>query len=59
MVIPLMPVGGYFIDGYWWLLVNILLLILVFINDYYINGYWWLFYWCFLMIIILMAIGAY
>jgi hypothetical protein len=54
-----MPIGGYSIDAYWWLLVNILLLILVFINDYYINGYWWLFYWCFLMIIILMAIGAY
>jgi hypothetical protein len=37
----LMVIDGYFIGGYWRLLINI---ILVAIGGYYINGYWWLFY---------------
>jgi hypothetical protein len=36
-----MAIGGYFINGYWWLLVAIILMA---IGDYFINGYWWLFY---------------
>jgi hypothetical protein len=48
MVIILMVIGDYSIGGYWWLLINI---ILVPIGGYYINGccgyfinvYWWLF----------------
>jgi hypothetical protein len=32
-----MTIGGYSINGYWWLLMVI---ILVAIGDYYINGYW-------------------
>jgi hypothetical protein len=34
--------NGYFIGGYWWLLMAI---ILVAIGGYFINDYWWLFYW--------------
>ncbi len=31
-----MAISGYYISGYWWLIV---------VNcDYFINGYWWLFY---------------
>jgi hypothetical protein len=36
-----MAIDGYFIGGYWCLLMVI---ILVVINGYYINGYWWLLY---------------
>jgi hypothetical protein len=36
-----MVIGGYFVNGYWWLLMVI---VLVVIGDYFINGYWWLFY---------------
>jgi hypothetical protein len=28
---------GYFVNGYWWLLMVI---VLVAVGDYYINGYW-------------------
>jgi len=34
-------IGGYFISGYWRLLVAILLMAT---GGYSINGYWWLFY---------------
>jgi hypothetical protein len=37
----LMAIGGYFVNGYWWLLVLILLMV---IDGYFINGYWWLLY---------------
>jgi hypothetical protein len=39
MVIVLMAIvaiGGYYINGYWWLLIDI---ILTTIGGYYINGY--------------------
>jgi hypothetical protein len=36
MTIILVAIGGYFIGGYWWLLVAIILMA---INDYFINGY--------------------
>ncbi len=36
-----MPIDGYSINGYWWLLFVIILRI---INGYYINGYWRLLY---------------
>jgi hypothetical protein len=36
MDVLLMDIGGYFISGYWWLLVVILLMV---INGYFINGY--------------------
>jgi len=41
-----MVIGGYYINGYWflfyeWLLVFILLMIF---GGYSINDYWWLFY---------------
>jgi hypothetical protein len=36
----LMVISGYFVSGYWWLLMVI---ILVTIGDYYINDYWWIF----------------
>jgi hypothetical protein len=39
--ILLMAIGGYSINGYWWLSVDILLMA---ISDYSINGYRWLFY---------------
>jgi hypothetical protein len=41
MVILLMAIGGYYINGYWWLLMVILLTV---IGDYSINEYWWLVY---------------
>jgi hypothetical protein len=42
-------IGGYSINGYWWLLVVIILMAIggYSINGYcgyFINGYWWLFY---------------
>jgi hypothetical protein len=46
-----MVIDGYFIDGYWCLLM---IIILMPIGASSIGGYW-----CLLMIIILMAIGAY
>jgi hypothetical protein len=36
-----MAIGGYFINGYSWLFVAILLMA---IGCYFINDYWWLFY---------------
>jgi hypothetical protein len=36
VAIILMAIGGYFVSGYWWLLM---VFILVVISDYYINGY--------------------
>jgi hypothetical protein len=36
-----MAIGDYSINGYWWLLVAILLMT---IGGYFINDYWWLFY---------------
>jgi len=41
-----MVIGGYSINGYWWLLMAIILVV--------IGGYWWL-----LMVIIFVAIGGY
>jgi len=38
MAIILMAIGGFFINGYYWLFL------LVVIDGYSINGYWWLFY---------------
>jgi len=39
MVILLVVINGYFINGNWWLLVAILLMV---ISNYSIGGYWWL-----------------
>jgi len=36
MATLLMVISGYFINGYWWLLVVTLLMV---IDDYFINGY--------------------
>jgi hypothetical protein len=36
-----MTIGDYFINGYWWLLEVIILMV---IGGYFIDGYWWLFY---------------
>jgi hypothetical protein len=36
-----MIINGYFIGGYWCLLLVIILMV---ISGYYINGYWWLLY---------------
>jgi hypothetical protein len=41
MAIILMVIDGYYIIGYWWLLMFIILMA---IGGYYINGYWWLLY---------------
>jgi hypothetical protein len=40
MAILLMAIGGYFVRGYWWLLMVI---VLVAIGGYCINGYQWIF----------------
>jgi hypothetical protein len=32
-----MAIGGYSINGYWWLFMPI--------GGYFIHAYWWLFYW--------------
>jgi hypothetical protein len=34
-----MAIGGYFINGYRWLLMGIILMA---IGEYSIDGYWWL-----------------
>jgi len=34
-----MVISGYFVGGYWWLLMAIILMA---ISGYFINGYWWL-----------------
>jgi hypothetical protein len=57
--ILLMAIGGYFINGYWWLLMIIILMaivgiLLMAIGGYFINGNWWL-----SMVIILVVIGSY
>jgi hypothetical protein len=46
MAILLMTIDRYFINGYWCLLMVIILMaiILVAIGGYYINGFWWLLY---------------
>ncbi len=51
-----MVINGYFIGGYQWILLFILLMVIggYSINGYYISGYWWL-----LMTILLMVIGDY
>jgi hypothetical protein len=40
MVIILVAIGGYYINGYWWVLMVIVLMA---IGGYSINGYWWIF----------------
>ncbi len=54
--ILLVVINGYFIGGYQWILLFILLMVIggYSINGYYISGYWWL-----LMTILLMVIGDY
>jgi hypothetical protein len=54
-----MAIGGYFINGYWWLfhckpLVVILLVVIdgYFINGYFINGCYWLLYYKLPLVII-------
>jgi hypothetical protein len=39
-----MVIGGYYINGYWCLLLVIgaYYWLLVVISGYYMNGYWWL-----------------
>jgi hypothetical protein len=37
-----MVIVGYFIGGYWWILVVINVIILMAIGGYFISGYWWL-----------------
>jgi hypothetical protein len=41
-----MAIGGYFINCYWWLFYQWLLVVilLIVIGGYSINDYWWLFY---------------
>ncbi len=43
-----MIIDGYFIGGYWWLLIGIILMT---IGGYSISGYWWLLIGIILMII--------
>jgi len=40
-VIILLVIGGYYIDGYWWLFhcKPLVFILLVFIDGYFINGY--------------------
>jgi hypothetical protein len=51
MVILLMAIGEYFIGGYWWLLIDIILV------D--IGGYLWLFCYKPLLVILLVMIDDY
>jgi len=50
VVIPLMIIGGYFINGYWCLLMAIGGYS---IDGYFISRYWWLNYHRLLMAIVL------
>jgi hypothetical protein len=51
-----MPIGGYSIGEYSWLL---LFIILVVISRYFIRGYWWLFHYKPLVPIDGYSIGGY
>jgi hypothetical protein len=55
VAILLMAIDGSFINGYWWLFYQCLLvgIILMAIGHPSINGYWWV-----LVTILLMAIGG-
>jgi len=57
VVILLIIIGDYSINGYWWLFYRWLLIVilLVAIGCYFIIGYWLLFYYWILVVIILMA----
>ncbi len=62
MTILLMAIDYYFINDYWWLFYQWLLVatLLMVIDGYSIGGYWWLLIniilWL-LMVILLMTIG--
>jgi hypothetical protein len=58
----MVTIGGYSINGYWWLLYKWLsvAILLMAIGCYYINDYWWLFYgdywwlfYCWLLVVII------
>ncbi len=46
MVVLLVAIGDYSMNGYWWLFYQWLLVAILSmpIGGYSINGYWWLFY---------------
>jgi hypothetical protein len=56
MAILLMVIDGYFISGYLWLLMVIILVAIILMANggYFVIGYWWL-----LMVIIVVVIGGY
>jgi hypothetical protein len=48
MVIILVTIVGYYINGYWWIFYYgcwwlLMTIILMVIDEYFIGGYWWLF----------------
>jgi len=63
MVILLIVIDGYFINGYWWLFrcKPLLVILLVVIDGYFINGYKWLLYHKLFFVIIcyITTIGSY
>jgi len=58
VVILLVVIYDYFINGYWWLFYQWLLMtiLLMAIGGYSIISHWWLFYW---WVILLMIINGY
>jgi hypothetical protein len=52
-----MAIGGYFVNGYWWLFhcKPLVLTLLVVINGYFINGYYVINY-CWLLYVILQLL---
>jgi hypothetical protein len=42
MGILLVDIGGYYINGYWWILMVIMVIRLMAIGGYFINKFWWL-----------------
>jgi hypothetical protein len=45
-----MDIDGYFVNGYRWLLMVI---VLVANGGYFVNGYWWLFHYRVLVVVVL------
>jgi hypothetical protein len=51
-----MAIGGYFVNGCWWLLMAIILMT---IGSYFVNDHWWLFHCKPMVVILFMPIYGY
>jgi len=59
-----MVIGGYYINGYWWIFNCrywglLMIIILMVIGEYFIGGYRWLFHCKPLVVILLVVVDGY